>query len=25
VMASSDQANYPVINDLRTIALRWRN
>jgi hypothetical protein len=24
-MSSTDQANYPIIRDLRTIALKWRN
>jgi hypothetical protein len=23
-MSSTDQANYPIIRDLRTIALKWR-
>jgi len=25
VMSSSDQANYPIIRDLRTLALKWQN
>jgi len=25
VMSSTDQANYPIIRDLRTLALKWRN
>jgi hypothetical protein len=24
-MSSSDQANYPIIRDLRTLALKWQN
>jgi hypothetical protein len=24
-MSSTDQANYPIIRDLRTLALKWRN
>jgi hypothetical protein len=25
VMSSTSQANYPIIRDLRTLALKWRN
>jgi hypothetical protein len=24
-MSSTSQANYPIIRDLRTIALKWKN
>jgi hypothetical protein len=24
-MSSTDQANYPIIRDLRTLALKWQN